>query len=103
MKVLLESFNLNYNTSDSKKQRKTRPDSCGTNDSEDDELTAMRSERRAQRAEKKPNDLRARLGKRNKLSAFINPHVTPKKPVTVSRMQFPNFEVKRTVDNTDPR
>merc|ERR1712113_362523 len=97
-----EMEKLRMEALNSKKQRKTRPDSCGTNDSEDDELTAMRRELLAQRAEKKPNDLRARLGKRNKVSAFINPHVTPKKPVTVSRMQFPNFEVKRTVDNTDP-
>ena len=64
----------------------------------------MRRELLAQRAQKKPHDLRARLGQRRQqqqkqVSAFINPHVTPKKPVTVQRMQFPNFEVKRTVDN----
>jgi len=93
-KLRLEALN-------SQKQKRSRPDSCGTNDSEDDELTAMRRELLAQRAQKKPNDLRARLGKRNKVSAFINPHVTPKKPVTVSKMQFPNFEVNRTVDNSN--
>merc|ERR1711892_97115 len=86
------------------KKKKKRKDSCGTPDSEDDDaLTAMRRELLAQRAQKKPNHLRARLGQRRQqqkqVSAFINPHVTPKKPVTVSRMQFPNFEVKRTVDN----
>ena len=43
---------------DSQKQKRSRPDSCGTNDSEDDELTAMRRELLAQRAQKKPNDLR---------------------------------------------
>ena len=60
----------------------------------------MRRELLAQRAERRPGDLRAKLKRRsNKVSAFINPNVTPKKPVTVSKMQFPNFEVKRTVDN----
>merc|ERR1712106_847922 len=71
------------------KKKKKRKDSCGTPDSEDnDALTAMRRELLAQRRQQQ-----------KQVSAFINPRVTPKKPVTVSRMQFPNFEVKRTVDN----
>ena len=32
---------------------------------------------------------------KKQVSAFINPLVTPEKPVTISRMRFLNFEVKR--------
>merc|ERR1711892_955979 len=57
------------------KKRRSAKTAAGTPDSEDDDaLTAMRRELLAQRAQKKPNDLRARLGQRRQqqkqVSAF---------------------------------
>ena len=86
-------------------RRKTRRDSCESRShSEDDELTAMRRKLLADRAQRKPNDLRARLAKGKKISAFINPNLSPKQPVTIkdqsnNQIQFPNFKVGRTVVN----
>ena len=63
----------------------------------------------AQRAQKKPNDLRAKLTK-PKISAFINPNISPKQPIPLrvgigpqltaaEKNEYKNFEVKRTVAN----
>lgn len=64
----------------------------------------MRRKLLADRAQRKPNDLRARLARGKKISAFINPNLSPKQPVTIkdqanNQMQFPNFKVGRTVVN----
>ena len=86
-------------------RRKTRRDSCESrSNSDDDALTEMRRKLLADRAQRKPNDLRARLAKGKKISAFINPNLSPKQPVTIkdqanNQMQFPNFKVGRTVVN----
>ena len=86
-------------------RRRTRRDSCESrSNSDDDALTEMRRKLLADRAQRKPNDLRARLARGKKISAFINPNLSPKQPVTIkdqdnNQMQFPNFKVGRTVLN----
>lgn len=87
-------------------RRKTRRDSCESrSNSDDDALTEMRRKLLADRAQRKPNDLRARLARGKQISAFINPNLSPKQPVTIkdqanNQIQFPNFKVGRTVVNS---